>query len=173
MGLATKRRDYCDIEKDSIGLLMNNIMEKKGVDETLLKFEKLLDDIIKDKISFDKFIYSKSLRKDYANRSRIMHAVLADRMGERDPGNKPRANDRVQFSYIKTGFKWGKELKGEIIENIDYIKENNLALNKHEFLEKIFKAVEPVLELLITRKKDIVLFKRKWEDRLDCYENGW
>jgi hypothetical protein len=40
------------------------------------------------------------LRADYANPTLIPHKALADRMGERDPGNKPQSNERVQYCYI-------------------------------------------------------------------------
>ena len=41
------------------------------------------------------FIITKSLRGYYKNPQGIAHKVLADRMGERDPGNKPKAGDRI------------------------------------------------------------------------------
>ena len=44
---------------------------------------------------------SKSIRADYANPNQIAHKVLADRMAERDPGNKPMVNDRIPFVYIE------------------------------------------------------------------------
>ena len=37
----------------------------------------------------------------YKNPQSIAHKVLADRMGQRDPGNKPKANDRLPYAYIK------------------------------------------------------------------------
>ena len=43
---------------------------------------------------------SKTLKANYKNRTSIVHAVLADRIGKRDPGNKPDINERVPFVYI-------------------------------------------------------------------------
>ena len=47
-------------------------------------------------------IISKSLRGFYKKPHMIAHKVLADRMGERDPGNKPMVNDRIPYVYIQT-----------------------------------------------------------------------
>ena len=54
----------------------------------------------------------------------IAHKVLADRIGKRDPGNKPASNDRVPYVYIETNNK--KALQGEKIDTPSYITENNL-----------------------------------------------
>ena len=59
-------------------------------------------------------------------------------MGERDPGNKPRSNDRIPYVYkkIKRTFKektykngnikkiFDKLLQGDRIEHVDYVKEH-------------------------------------------------
>ena len=55
---------------------------------------KTIKDILNGKYSLDKFIVTKALRDTYANPERIAHKILADRMGERDPGNKPQTNDK-------------------------------------------------------------------------------
>ena len=46
------------------------------------------------------FKITKSLRGYYKNPQQIAHKVLADRMAERDPGNKPQSNERVPYCYI-------------------------------------------------------------------------
>ena len=44
---------------------------------------------------------TKSLKSYYKNPESIAHKVLADRIGRRDPGNKPKANDRIPYAYIE------------------------------------------------------------------------
>ena len=36
----------------------------------------------------------------------IAHNVLASRIGDRDPGNKPKPGDRIPFMYIKNSNKF-------------------------------------------------------------------
>ena len=77
-----------------------------------------------------KLIISKSLRGFYKNPRSIAHKVLAERMGKRDPGNKPAVGSRIPYAYIQTT---GKRLQGDKIENPEYIKEENL---KPEYIVK-------------------------------------
>ena len=91
------------------------------------------------------------MRGYYKNPQGIAHKVLADRMGERDPGNKPKAGDRMPFAYrvlpqemlldkdnlYKDGPRKGqpkdkKVLQGDRIEDPDYITNNKIPLD-YEF----------------------------------------
>ena len=53
-----------------------------------------------EKFGMEKLIISKSIRSFYKNPQQIAHKVLSDRMGERDPGNKPGPGDRIPYVYI-------------------------------------------------------------------------
>jgi hypothetical protein len=68
--------------------------------------------------------------------------VLADRIGERDPGNKPQVNDRVPFVYIKVP---EAKLQGDRIENPEYIVENNLIPDYLHYITN--QIMNPVLQL--------------------------
>lgn len=59
-----------------------------------------LEKLVNKEYGLDKFVFSKNLRAKYAKPKSIAHKVLADRMGIRDPGNKPQPGDRIQFVYI-------------------------------------------------------------------------
>ena len=50
----------------------------------------------------DMLVVTKSLRGFYKNPEQIAHKVLADRIGIRDPGNKPSSNDRIPYCFIET-----------------------------------------------------------------------
>ena len=53
------------------------------------------------------------------------HVSLSQRIGERDPGNKPQSNDRIPFVYIQIETKKGqKVLQGDKVEHPDFIKKN-------------------------------------------------
>jgi hypothetical protein len=49
---------------------------------------------------------------------------LADRIAEREPGNKPQSNDRIPYVYVVVPGQ--KLLQGERIETPTFIRENNL-----------------------------------------------
>lgn len=57
---------------------------------------------------------------DYKNPSQIAHRVLADRIGQRDPGNtKPKPGDRIKYVFIDSSTNSPKSLlvSGERIES--------------------------------------------------------
>ena len=73
---------------------------------------------------------------------KIAHKVLADRIGKREPGNKPRPGDRIAFSYIQTK---GKKLQGDKIETPEFIKANNLKLDYGFYItNQIMKPIQQI-----------------------------
>jgi hypothetical protein len=74
----------------------------------------------------NKLTITKSLRSEYADPTRIAHKVLADRIGARDPGNKPSTSDRIPFVYIQSADGSVPKLQGDRIETPQFIRENSL-----------------------------------------------
>ena len=116
MGIVLKRRDNAPIVKYVFGHVIEKIMIEKDFDATVEWLKKTLKQIRARKFALSYFVISKSLRGYYKNPQSIAHKVLADRMAERDPGNKPKANDRIPYVYklvddkpIKIGYKIAKE----------------------------------------------------------------
>tara|TARA_B100000900_G_scaffold371407_1_gene350610 strand:- start:1569 stop:5540 length:3972 start_codon:yes stop_codon:yes gene_type:complete len=119
MGLVTKRRDNAPIVKYVFGNLINKFMYDRNLNKTLDWLKHMLKKIIDGKEHISMFILSKTLNSYYKNPQSIPHKVLADRIGERDPGNKPKANDRIPYAYVEVddkptlvGFKKAFELQG-------------------------------------------------------------
>ncbi|QKF93823.1 DNA-directed DNA polymerase family B [Fadolivirus algeromassiliense] len=146
MGIVLKRRDNAPIVKIVVGGIVKSILNDKSSDKAVEFTKKTLRDILSCKYTLDKFIITKTLKgnaltkdenklevkkpKDqraYADRSRIVHAVLADRMADRDPGNRPQSNERIPYAYILTEKE--VELQGERVEHPEYIVENKLPLD--------------------------------------------
>jgi DNA polymerase elongation subunit (family B) len=101
MGLVTKRRDNAPIVKYVFGNLINKLMYDKNLGKTLDWLKYILKRIMDGKEHISMFMLSKTLNSYYKNPQSIPHKVLADRIGERDPGNKPKANDRIPYAFIK------------------------------------------------------------------------
>ena len=99
MGIVMKRRDNSPIVKYVFGNIIEKIMVDKDFEGALEWLEKTLIDIINGKFHENYFIISKTLNSYYKNPKSISHKVLADRIGERDPGSRPKANDRIPFMY--------------------------------------------------------------------------
>ena len=101
MGIVLKRRDNAPIVKYVFGHVIEKIMIEKDFLATVEWLKQTLQAIREGKFPISYFVISKSLRGYYKNPHSIAHKVLADRMAERDPGNKPKANDRIPYAYIE------------------------------------------------------------------------
>ena len=143
MGVALKRRDNAPIVKDVFGGALDILMEHRDILKAQEFVKEMLVNILQNKIPLEKFIITKQLRDDYKNPGQIAHRVLADRMEERDAGNKPQVGDRLAYVYIKE--KRDAKKQGERIEQIDYVKEKNLAPDTEFYITN--QVQKPVAQL--------------------------
>jgi DNA polymerase delta subunit 1 len=100
MGIVLKRRDNAPIVKDIYSGVIDIILNKKNIEMAKEYFKDEVSKLLKGNVDLDKLIISKTLRSNYVNPMQIAHKVLANRMGERDPGNKPAPSDRIPYCYI-------------------------------------------------------------------------
>jgi hypothetical protein len=152
MGIVLKRRDNANIVKKVYGGVIDIILNKEDIKGSIEFLKHQLEDLIAGKTSLDELVITKSLRADYKDPTRIAHKVLSERIGERDPGNKPQVNDRIPYVYIQepevfhpeTG-KPRKVLQGERIETPAYITANNLKPDYGFYITN--QIMKPVLQL--------------------------
>jgi DNA polymerase elongation subunit (family B) len=122
MGIALKRRDSAPVVKDVYGGCLDILLEQRSLKNAQEFLKTSLVSVLKNEVPLEKFIITKQLRDDYKNPDQIAHRVLADRMTERDPGNKPQVGDRIAYVYVAG--RSGKQ--GDRIENVEYVKEKKL-----------------------------------------------
>jgi DNA polymerase elongation subunit (family B) len=101
MGIVLKRRDNAPIVKIVCGGILDQILNKRNPQGAVEVARKFLKQILMDKFPIEKYIITKTLKdmSSYKDPASIVHAVLAEIMAERDPGNKPQSNDRIPFVY--------------------------------------------------------------------------
>jgi DNA polymerase elongation subunit (family B) len=147
MGIVLKRRDNAPIVKDIYGGVIDILMKEKNIQKAIEFVHKCLQDLVDGNVPIDKLIITKSLRSFYKNPQGVAHKVLADRIGEREPGNKPTSGDRVPFVYIvtKVPAKGKKVLQGDRIETPTFIKENNLQIDYSFYITN--QIMKPLLQL--------------------------
>ncbi len=139
MGVALKRRDTAPIVKDIYGGALDIIMKQRDLQGSVAFVREKLDELVDGRCDIDRFIITKSLRATYADPDRIAHCVLAERIGQRDPGNRPQANDRVAYAYVCNP---NARLQGERIETPEYIAAKKLHLDyRHYITNQIMKPV--------------------------------
>lgn len=149
MGIVLKRRDNAPIVKKVYADVIDSFMQGKTILESIQGLRANIKKLIDGGFPLDYLILSKSLKTHYDNPEQIVHKVLADRMAERDPGNKPQANDRIPYAYIDMGNK-KVALQGERVEHPDFIRNNNLKIDASFYISnQISKPVSQIYALIL------------------------
>jgi DNA polymerase elongation subunit (family B) len=170
MGIVLKRRDNAPIVKDIYGGIIDILMKDNDIEKAVDFLKQSLQNMVNEFYGMDKLIITKSLRSGYKNPAQIAHKVLADRIGRRDPGNKPSVGDRIAFVYIENPDK--KALQGERIETPDYIIANNVKINYGFYItNQIMKPLQQLFALVLEQMKDFRKAKghtlRSWKKTLE------
>lgn len=175
MGIVLKRRDNANIVKKIYGGVIDIILNKQNIDESITFLNNELDNLIKGNAPLDDLVITKSLKADYKDPTRIAHKVLVERMGERDAGNKPQVNDRIPYVYVQQPppppgvpkYKH-KILQGERIENPEYIKENNLNPDYAFYITN--QIMKPVVQIYAIIADELGLrSKNEYEQQLQTF----
>jgi len=154
MGIVMKRRDNAPIVKyvyrKAIDAILNPSGDAgSGIKEATGLVQTIARDLLNGKFPLSKLTITKSLRSEYKDPTRIAHKVLADRIGERDPGNKPSTSDRIPYVYITKKGPIPK-LQGDRIELPSYIKEHGLTPDYAFYItNQIAKPVAQVFGLAV------------------------
>ncbi len=176
MGIVLKRRDNAPIVKDIYGGVIDILMKDQAVHKAVNYVKDCLQDVVDEKYPQEKLIVTKSLRSNYKNPQQIAHNVLAIRMGERDPGNKPGPGDRIPFMYIKNSDK--KALQGERIEYPKYIIEKKIPVDYGFYItNQIMKPLQQVFALKLEEMTDFIAKRgktmRSWKTDIEKLQEKW
>jgi len=169
MGIVLKRRDNAPIVKDVYGGIIDILMKDKNIDKSIEFLHGMLTMISDKKVPIEKLIISKSIRSFYKNPKAIAHNVLAERIGVRDPGNKPSPGDRIPYVYIVNP---GAKLQGEKIETPAFIKDNQLKIDYGFYISnQIMKPVLQIYGLVLYKMKEFKRRKVSFMNELDTLKD--
>ena len=159
MGIVTKRRDNAPIVKVIFGGIIDIIMRERNIRPSIDFLQKTIKSLINGNYNLDTLIISKTLSSFYKDPDRIAHKVLANRIAEREPGNKPKVNDRIPFIYIKINEKKckGTILQGDKIETPQYIKTHDLKPNYEFYITN--QIMKPVCQIYGLCLEDIPSYR--------------
>lgn len=157
MGIVLKRRDNAQIVKIVCGGIVDQLLNHSEPRGAINFTRSTLIKILSEQYPIDKFIVTKTLRENYKKRESIAHAVLADRMASRDPGNKPLSNDRIPYVFtVQTG---KVKLQGDRIETPDYVQQNKLKVDYLYYVtNQIMKPAIQFLGLITKNPEKIFTF---------------
>jgi DNA polymerase elongation subunit (family B) len=151
MGIVMKRRDNAPIVKYVYGGAIEAILVKQDIAAAFEFVRTAARELLAGKFGLKRLTITKSLRAEY--KAVPAHKILADRIGKRDPGNKPASNDRIPFVYVAPPRgKKAPENQGDRIELPSYIVENRLKPDYVFYItNQIAKPVSQVFGLVVDR----------------------
>jgi DNA polymerase delta subunit 1 len=155
-GIETVRRDNCNLVKNLINEILNQILINKDVNAAINYTKQIISDLLMNKIDISMLVISKSIsRKVEDYNSKQTHTELAKRMFKRDPSTAPILGDRVPYVIIKstTGAKAYEKSEDPI-----WVLENNIPIDTKYYLEhqlskplqRIFETILPNTNILFT-----------------------
>ena len=153
MGIVMKRRDNAPIVKTVYGGAIEAILAKRDIQGAFTFVQQATRDLLAGKYPMKRLTITKSLRAEYRTPTPPAHKVLADRMGKRDPGNKPSSNDRIPFVYVRPPLHAPTPTsQGERIETPTYIREKGLQPDYVFYItNQIAKPVAQVFGLVVDK----------------------
>lgn len=177
MGIVLKRRDNAPIVKIVVGGIVRSILNERSPEKAIAFSRETLRNMLSGNYQIDKFIISKTLKdKDkYADWTKMVHAVLADRVEQRDPGNGFRSNDRVPYVYVETDHE--VKLQGDRVELPDYIQKHDIKIDylfyitnqimkpSIQFLDNVVVNPKKIFDAYINRE----INRRKGKRPIDYY----
>lgn len=179
MGIVLKRRDNAPIVKDVYGGILDILIQTQDIGKAVEFLDGKIREIVEGRVPLQKLVITKSLRGNYANPKQIAHKVLADRIKERDPGNAPRAGDRIGYVHVHVPTKTKAEekalLMGEKIELPEVVESRGLKVDSGYYLtNQIMNPVQQLFALVMEELKGFRALERDYERTIDkLWENSF
>lgn len=171
MGIVLKRRDNAQIVKTIYGGILDIILNKQDIKGSVGFLKQKLDELAEGKFPLEELVITKSLKSEYKDPTKIAHKVLAERMGERDPGNKPQSNDRIPYVYIQVEEKKGQKiLQGNRIEHPEYIRANPKEAKPDYTFYITNQIMTPVLQLYALVLEDLDGYRKGRDYYKELYD---
>jgi DNA polymerase elongation subunit (family B) len=143
-GIIMKRRDNAPVVKYIFGKVFNMIVyEKRPIEDIHHFIRGTLRAMVNGRLPRELMILTKKWNPNV--KVPPAHAILAQRMCDRAPGNGPNSNDRIKHVYVVPRPS-RKRARGDDVEDPDFAAEKGLQLDYLYYIER--QIMKPVLELL-------------------------
>ncbi len=152
-GVETVRRDWCDLVSETLGEVLETILKKQNIKESVKVVKDKIEQIKTGKIDIDKLVITKSISKSLKSYKGIQpHIELVKKMQARDPATAPTVGDRVGFVITK-----GLQMISKRAEDPEYIKKYGLKIDSKYYIEsQLFPPLERVFEALGVNRSDLM-----------------
>jgi DNA polymerase elongation subunit (family B) len=175
MGLILKRRDNAPILKHCYIGVLDSLVKDKNIPNAVEFVQNECRKMVDGMFDMNMFVISKTLSAYYKDVESIAHAILAQRMAERDPGNKPQSNERIPYVFIKIKEEPGVDyLQGDRIEHVEYVRKNKLQVDFEKYiLNQIMKPVSQLFELVVEKLPNFPHGRGYYEEMYNIWYNKY
>ena len=150
MGIESKRKDNCELARETQKHVLSQIMEKGDIQAAIKYCHGVLRDLWTNKVPWHKLIITKGFTKQlHKYTGKQAHIELVKRMQRRNPDTAPRVGDRIQYIIVKGNAKHSKV--NELAEDPYYAVQRNLMPDPAYYMHKqlckpLMRVMAPVLE---------------------------
>ena len=146
-GLQIVRRDAPPLVRDVMVAVIDVIMHQRSFEQALELARTSILDILEDRVPFEKFIVSKSLRSGYKNPQSLPHVVVAEKRRKRNV-DPPNEGERIPFVIIRS-LEQSNDLLAARAEDPSYVQEHDhIQLDILHYVRNcLLKPLEAIFEL--------------------------
>jgi DNA polymerase delta subunit 1 len=142
-GLTLVRRDNAALVRRISTSVLEKLLYERSFDKALECAQRSIIDVLEDRVGWDDFIVSKSLRRDYKNPGALPHVVVAEKRRQR--GNPCEYGSRVPYVYVLDSTNQDL-ITSKRAECPEYAKEHGLQLDKLYYIRQ--QIINPISTLL-------------------------
>jgi len=174
-GLVLKRRDNAPILKHCYLGVIDCIVKNKNVPKAIEFIQDEIKKMIDGKFDLSMFVISKTLASFYKDIDSIPHAMLAQRMADRDIGTKPASNERLPYLFIKIVEEKGVEyLNADRIEHVDFVRKHKLQIDYEKYIEsQLIKPISQIFELIVEKLPNFPHGKGYYQEMENIWYNKY
>ena len=145
-GLQLVRRDSPPFVREIMVKVLDVIMYQRSFEEALRVSRAYILDILENRVPFDKFVVSKSLRSGYKNPQSLPHVQVAEKRKRRNT-DPPGEGERIPFVIIKS-LDHANDLIALRAEDPKWVQQHDLPLDILFYVQNcVLKPLETILEL--------------------------
>lgn len=161
-GLQVVRRDVTSLLSKTMENALNALLIDMNMERAYDIIEDMVMRLVEDRVAWEELTLSKSLGSNYADRAKVMQAIVADAIKERNPGSEPKSGDRVPYVYVVRDTQHMKSQTKvfQQVEDPTYAKEQGMKLDRGKYLEDCKKPLLEIFEFFTHEYSLTELFRR-------------
>jgi len=152
-GVETIRRDWCQLVSEAMGNVIEILLKKSDVKESVKYFKGVIEDLLKGNVPLQKLVITKTMTKPPRNYAGMQpHIELVKKIQLRNPAEAPGIGDRIEYVIVK-----GTGLLSKRAEDPVYVMDNGLQIDSQYYIEnQLMPPLERIFAVLGISKSELL-----------------